>query len=81
MQDLGRHHLVAMCRLAKTLHGSSKAVDILHELRELAGDAVNLPDGGTVSFELCGEPVSIRFAQRHLIDLGALLAAESVEPQ
>ncbi|ORB68790.1 sacsin N-terminal ATP-binding-like domain-containing protein [Mycolicibacterium tusciae] len=67
--------------LAKTLHGSSKAVDILHELRELAGDAVNLPDGGTASFELCGEPVSIRFAQRHLIDLGALLAAESVEPQ
>jgi hypothetical protein len=67
--------------LAKTLHGSSKAVHILHELRELAEDAANLPDGETVSFELCGEPVSIRFAQRHLIDLGALLAAESVEPQ
>jgi hypothetical protein len=67
--------------LAKTLHGSSKAVDILDELRELAGDAANLPDGATVSFELCGEPVSIRFAQRHLIDLWALLAAESVAPQ
>jgi hypothetical protein len=67
--------------LAKTLHGSSKAVDILDELRELAEDAVNLPDGGTVSFALCGEPVSMRFAQRHLIDLGALLATESVEPQ
>jgi hypothetical protein len=67
--------------LAKTLHGSSQAVDILDDLRELAGDAVNLPDGGTVSFELCGEPVSMRFAQRHLIDLGALLEAESVEPQ
>lgn len=67
--------------LAKTLYGSSKAVDILHELRELVADAVNLPDGGTVIFELCGEPVSIRFAQRHLIDLGALLTAESVDPQ
>jgi hypothetical protein len=67
--------------LAKTLHGSSKAIDVVHELRELAGDAANLPDGGTVSFELCGEPVSMRFAQRHLIDLGALLAVESVEPQ
>ncbi|PXW30397.1 UNVERIFIED_CONTAM: hypothetical protein DES50_108207 [Williamsia faeni] len=66
--------------LAKTLHGSSKAVDILHELRELAEDVINLPDGGTVSVELCGEPVSLRFAQRHLIDLGALLAAESVDP-
>lgn len=67
--------------LAKTLHGSLRAVDILDDLRELADEAANLPDGGSVSFELCGEPVSIRFAQRHLIDLGALLEAESVEPQ
>jgi hypothetical protein len=35
----------------------------------------------SVSFELCGEPVSISFAQRHLIDLGVLLASESLEPQ
>lgn len=67
--------------LAKTLHGSSKAADILSELRKIAGEAADLPDGGTVSFELCGEPVSIKFAQRHLIDLGALLAEESTEPQ
>lgn len=66
---------------AKMLYGSSKAVDILDDLRRLAGDADILPDGETVNFELCGEPVSIRFAQRHLIDLGALLAAESAEPR
>jgi hypothetical protein len=67
--------------LAKTLHGSSKAADILRDLRALADDAANLPEGGTITFELCGDTVSIRFAQRHLIDLGALLAAESDEPQ
>jgi len=62
--------------LAKTLHGSSKAAGILDELRELAVDAADLPDGGAISLELCGEPATIRFAQRHLIDLGVLLAAE-----
>jgi hypothetical protein len=58
-----------------------KAVDILDELRELAKDARNLPDGGSVSFELCGEQVSMRFAQRHLIDLGALLDGDPAESQ
>jgi hypothetical protein len=67
--------------LAKTLHGSSKAVDILHDLRQLTEDAPDLPDGGNVNIELCGEQVSIGFAQRHLIDLGALFTAQSVEPQ
>ena len=55
--------------ILQSLQAPFAAVDILPELRELAGDAVNLPDGGTVTFELCGESVSIRFAQRHLIDL------------
>ena len=67
--------------LAKTLHGSSKAADILNQLGALAADAADLPEGGTITVELCGEPVSIRFVQRHLIDLGALLAPESLEPQ
>ena len=67
--------------LAKTLHGSSQAVDILDDLRELVEDAANLRDGGSVGFELCGDSISMRFAQRHLIDLGALLAAESLELQ
>jgi hypothetical protein len=67
--------------LAKTLHGSSKAADILNELRALAADASDLPEGGTITLELCGETLSMRFAQRHLIDLGALLSAESTAPQ
>lgn len=65
--------------LAKTLHGASHAAKILDDLRELAEDAKNRPDGGSVDFVLCGEPVSMRFAERHLIDLGALLKAESAE--
>jgi hypothetical protein len=59
--------------LAKTLHGTSQAVDFLDDLRELADNAANLPDGGSVSLKLCGKPEAIRFAQRHLIDLGSLL--------
>lgn len=65
--------------LAKTLHGTSHSVDILDDLRELVADATSRYDGGSVGFELCGESVSMRFAQRHLIDLGALLEAEPTE--
>ena len=61
--------------LAKMLHGSVEGSEVLAQIHELAEQATTLTDGATVAFELCGEPVEITFAQRHLIDLAALLAA------
>ena len=60
--------------LAKMLYGSVAAPNIVEDLIELAGRAPALPDGASISFELCGEQVELRFAQRHLIDVGVFLS-------
>ncbi len=61
--------------LAKMLHGSVAAPNIVEDLIELAGRAPALPHGASISFELCGEQVELRFAQRHLIDVGVFLSS------
>lgn len=61
--------------LAKLLHGSVDGPDVLDQVNDLAEDADALVDGASIQFELCGESAEIRFAQRHLIDTCALLAA------
>lgn len=59
--------------LAKMLHGSVDGPDVLEQLSGLAEQAADVPDGASIEFALCGEKVRMRFAQRHLIDLGVLL--------
>ncbi|MGO9960897.1 MAG: hypothetical protein ACLP50_33800 [Solirubrobacteraceae bacterium] len=61
---------------AKLLHGTVSLPGAVERLRELAAKAGELPDGATVELTLCGDVVSLRFAQRHLIDLGVLLASD-----
>ena len=61
--------------LAKVLYGSVEGPSVVEQLDELASRASDLPDGGTINFELCGEPVQLTLRQRHLIDLAALLDA------
>ena len=63
---------------AKLLHGSVSLPDVVDRLRALAAKAVELRDGARLELTLCGEVASLRFAQRHLIDLGVLLASDQV---
>jgi hypothetical protein len=68
--------LCPMC-LAKMLHGSIEAPDVVEQITGLVEQAAVNDDEGSVQLELCGEPAEILFARRHLIDLGALLEAAS----
>jgi hypothetical protein len=67
--------LCANC-CAKLMHGSLVAdVDVIEQIEQLrarmdAGDT-DLP----LRITLCGAPATIRYSQRHLIDLIALLEA------
>jgi hypothetical protein len=57
------------------LYGSVEGANVVEQLDALASRASGLPDGGTITFQLCGEPVQLTLRQRHLIDLAALLDA------
>lgn len=64
--------LCASC-CAKFIHGSVEADDILEQVKGVRG----LREGGTSSpalrIKLCGEETSVRFTERHMIALQALL--------
>jgi hypothetical protein len=68
-------HANALCLcptcFAKLLYGSVRGPDVVEQLQRAD---IALPSGAEVSFDLCGETVQLHVAQRHLVDIQALLA-------
>jgi hypothetical protein len=70
--------LCATC-FAKLLYGAVEGSAVIEQISKVTEAAAGLPGGASIRFELCGEPAELNFAQRHLIDLGALLAVAGAD--
>jgi len=67
--------LCATC-CAKMSHGSVEGVEIVERILSLQLQREGGGEGLELEFELCGESVSLRFTERHLLDLQELLDAD-----
>ena len=65
-------NIVCLCPncCAKFLHGSVDGEDPLGQVERYSGFGVDQP---TINFVLCGEQVTLKFTEKHWVELEALL--------
>lgn len=68
-------NIVCLCATccAKFAHGSVVGSDLLGQVEQYCGFGVDQP---ALRFELCGEQVTLKFTEKHWVELEALLKAE-----